>query len=164
MLPYNSLMVLDLTIYIWWGLITAQSAKYQTSRAHSLKSSYLKYTISAQLTLRRHIFLYQVFDVRVVRNCWNCFQHMFWCCFLRFGTFHQSRFLQFVTRRFLIRLKFCALKAAFWRNSVIIDLLRGTHWFRFLSKTYLTMKYGRNWIFICCYQMFDYWQHSPVRL
>ena len=57
MLPYNSLMVLDPTIYIWWGLITAQSAKYQTSKAHSLKSSCLKYTISAQLTLRRHVFL-----------------------------------------------------------------------------------------------------------
>ena len=59
----------------------------------------------------------------MVKNCLDCSQNKFWCCFLRFATFYRSRFFQFVKRRSDICLNFWASKAAFWQNSVIIDFL-----------------------------------------
>ena len=50
-------------------------------------------------------------------------QHKCWCWFSRFNSCYRSRVLHFVTRSLEILLKFWAPKAAFRRNSVIIDFL-----------------------------------------
>ena len=52
----------------------------------------------------------------IVNTCFDAvFQDLL--LFISPGLFH------FMTRCFEIHLKFCAQKAAFWRNSVIIDFL-----------------------------------------
>lgn len=94
----------------------------------------------------------------MVKNCANCFQHMFWCCFSRLGTFHQFRCFHFVTWRSDIYLKFLSFKSGIifniQPNGVCSDL--------FHSNAYLTWEYEPNWCFGCCHhilKMLVLWPH-----
>ena len=124
-----------------------------TSPAHTLLDFVSKWTRIAQIAV--NIFL--------------------WCWFSRFDSFYRSRLFYFVTRSFEFRLKFWAPKAAFWRNSVIIDLLVNKSIFRqtkylvicFTLHAYLTWEYEQNLFFGCCrdiLKIFHFWAHSLLIL